>query len=311
MISGAYPAFAESEVVVLDKLTYAGNIDNLSGVADHPGFTFVQGDIRDEAVVRRAMSGADTVFHFAAESHVDRSIDSGLDFVETNVTGTYTLLDAALALGVRRFVHVSTDEVYGSVPEGSSAEDDQLLPNSPYSASKASAELLCRSFFVTHGLDVSVSRAANTYGPYQFPEKLIPLSVTNLMDGGDVTLYGDGRNIRNWIHVDDHCAGVALVGEKGRAGEAYNIGGVDELGNHEIVDLLLSLTGHDRSRVRYVEDRKGHDRRYSLDCTRVTEELGHRPRVRFEDGLADTVRWYSENRGWWEPMKKRVPSRWH
>lgn len=306
LVSGDYPAYAGSDVLVLDALTYAGNTDNLSSVIDHPALTFVRGDIRDSDTVREVMEGVTHVFHFAAESHVDRSIRDGSDFVSTNVTGTYTMLDAALEAGVQRFVHVSTDEVYGSVAAGSSKEGDPLLPNSPYSASKASAELLVRSFNRTHGMSTVVARAANTYGPYQFPEKLIPLFATNLMDGVELPLYGDGRNVRNWIHVDDHCRALALIGEKGGSGEVYNIGGEDECSNLQIVELLVSLTGNDWSTVVHVEDRKGHDQRYSVDSTRIRTELGYAPKVPFYQGLTSTIRWYEENRGWWEPMKKSV-----
>ncbi|MEU3020010.1 dTDP-glucose 4,6-dehydratase [Nocardiopsis sp. NPDC007018] len=308
-LTGAYPFFEGAPVRVLDALTYAGNLDNLATVADRPELTFVRGDIRDADTVREAMEGVTHVLHFAAESHVDRSIADGGDFVTTNVVGTHTLLDAAVAAGVERFVLVSTDEVYGSVPTGSSVESDPLLPNSPYSASKASAELMARAFHQTHGLPVVVARATNTYGPYQFPEKLIPLFVTNLSDGVQVPLYGDGRNVRNWIHVDDHCLGLSLVAERGEPGRTYNIGGEDECSNLQITELLLELTGNDWSAVTHVEDRKGHDRRYSVDTTRLRDELGYAPRVGFREGLDRTVRWYEENRGWWEPLKKSVDAR--
>jgi dTDP-glucose 4,6-dehydratase len=305
-LNGAYPFFDGARIRVLDKLTYAGNTDNLATVIDRPELSFVQGDICDADTVRAAMEGVTHVLHFAAESHVDRSIADGSDFVTTNVVGTHTLLNAAAAAGVERFVQVSTDEVYGSVPTGSSVESDPLLPNSPYSASKASAELMARSFHQTHGLPVVVARATNTYGPYQFPEKIIPLFVTNLTDGIQVPLYGDGRNVRNWIHVDDHCLGLSLVAERGVPGETYNIGGEDECSNLQITELLLDLTGNDWSAVTHVEDRKGHDRRYSVDSSRLRDELGYEPRVGFHEGLDRTVRWYEENRAWWEPLKKSI-----
>jgi dTDP-glucose 4,6-dehydratase len=305
-LSGAYPTVADAEIVVLDKLTYAGSRENLAPVAESPRFRFVQGDICDAAVVAEVMSGVDLVVHFAAESHVDRSILGSADFVLTNVVGTHTLLQAALAAGVGRFVHVSTDEVYGSIAEGAWPEDHILEPNSPYSASKASSDLLARSFYRTHGLPVCVTRCSNNYGPYQFPEKVIPLFVTNLLDGGKVPLYGDGLNVRDWLHVDDHCHGIQLVADGGRAGEIYNIGGGTELTNRELTERLVAALGVGWDRVEPVTDRKGHDRRYSVDIAKIGTELGYRPRVSFDAGLADTVRWYRENRAWWEPLKNRA-----
>ncbi|MCR3722718.1 MULTISPECIES: dTDP-glucose 4,6-dehydratase [Prauserella salsuginis group] len=304
-LGGAYAELADAEVVVLDKLTYAGNRANLDPVADNPRLRFVRGDICDPGVVTDVMRGVDLVVHFAAESHVDRSIAGSADFVLTNVAGTQTLLQAAVDAGVGRFVHVSTDEVYGSIEEGSWPEDHPLLPNSPYSASKASSDLLARSFHRTHDLDVCITRCSNNYGPYQFPEKVIPLFVTNLLDGKQVPLYGDGLNVRDWLHIDDHCRGIALVAASGRAGEIYNIGGGTELTNRELTERLLAAVGAGWEKVRPVEDRKGHDRRYSVDITKISTELGYRPRIDFETGLADTVRWYAENRSWWEPLKNR------
>ncbi|SDH57779.1 dTDP-glucose 4,6-dehydratase [Actinokineospora alba] len=302
-LSGAYPTLADAEVVVLDKLTYAGNRENLAPVADSDRLRFVQGDICDGDLVAETMAGVDLVVHFAAESHVDRSIAGSAEFVRTNVLGTQTLLQAALEAEVGRFIHVSTDEVYGSIDEGSWPETHPLEPNSPYSASKASSDLLARSYFRTHGLPVCITRCSNNYGPYQFPEKVIPLFTTNLLDGKKIPLYGDGLNVRDWLHVDDHCHGIQLVADRGRAGEIYNIGGGTELTNRELTALLLEATGADDSFVQPVIDRKAHDRRYSVDITKITEELGYRPRVPFAEGLAATVRWYSENRGWWEPLK--------
>ncbi len=295
-----------SEVVVLDALTYAGNRANLDPVAADPRLRFVEGDILDADLVDSLVAEADAVVHFAAESHVDRSITGARDFVMTNVVGTQTLLDAALRHRLGRFVHVSTDEVYGSIDTGSWPETHPLEPNSPYAASKASSDLIARSYARTHGLDVVVTRCSNNYGPYQFPEKVIPLFVTNLIDGGTVPLYGDGLNVRDWLHVDDHCHGIALVLQGGRAGEVYNIGGGTELTNRALTELLLELTGSDSSRVVPVEDRKGHDRRYSVDITKIGEELGYAPRVPFETGLADVVEWYRANRAWWEPLKARA-----
>ncbi|MGI5504717.1 dTDP-glucose 4,6-dehydratase [Lentzea sp. CA-135723] len=304
LVSGSYPGFAGAEVVVLDKLTYAGSETNLAPVAGK--FEFVQGDICDAALVAEQMRGVDVVVHFAAESHVDRSITGSAEFVLTNVLGTQTLLQGALNAGVGRFVHVSTDEVYGSIETGSWTETHVLEPNSPYSASKASSDLLARAFHRTHGLHVSITRCSNNYGPYQFPEKVIPLFVTNLIDGRNVPLYGDGLNVRDWLHVADHCRGIALVAEGGRAGEIYNIGGGTELTNRELTEKLLVATGRDWSAVEPVQDRKGHDRRYSVDISKIASELGYAPQVDFTAGLADTVEWYRENRAWWEPLKERA-----
>ncbi|MFI9452975.1 dTDP-glucose 4,6-dehydratase [Amycolatopsis sp. WAC 01375] len=306
VLTGAYPSLADAELIVLDKLTYAGNEANLEPVRENPRYRFEKGDICDAALVSELMRGIDLVVHFAAESHVDRSIAGAADFVLTNVLGTQTLLQAALEAEVGKFVHVSTDEVYGSIDEGSWDEDHALEPNSPYSASKASSDLLARSFFRTHGLPVCVTRCSNNYGPYQFPEKVIPLFVTNLLDGKKVPLYGDGLNVRDWLHVDDHCRGIQLVADGGRPGEVYNIGGGTELTNRELTERLLTAVGADWESVEPVEDRKGHDRRYSVDITKISRELGYAPRKSFEDGLADTVAWYSGNRAWWEPLKNRA-----
>ncbi|MEV0749359.1 dTDP-glucose 4,6-dehydratase [Streptomyces sp. NPDC050273] len=294
-------------VTVLDKLTYAGSPANLDAVRGHPGFSFVQGDICDAELVGGLMAGHDQVVHFAAESHVDRSIDGGAEFVRTNVVGTHTLVHAAHLAGVRTFVHISTDEVYGSIDEGSWTENEPLAPNSPYSASKASSDLIALSYHRTHGLDVRVTRCSNNYGHHHFPEKVIPLFVTNLLDGRPVPLYGDGAHVRDWLHIDDHVQGIELVRTKGRAGEVYNIGGGTELSNKELTGLLLEACDAEwDTDVVHVEDRKGHDRRYSVDCTRIREELGYEPRKDFRTGLAETVRWYRDNRSWWEPLKERA-----
>jgi dTDP-glucose 4,6-dehydratase len=303
LLGGAYPAYADAEVVVLDLLTYAGTLTNLEPFTDDRRLRFVRGDIRDAGVVTEVMTGADVVVHFAAESHVDRSIAGAADFVSTNVVGTQVLLQAALESGVSRFVHVSTDEVYGSIDEGAWPETHPLEPNSPYSASKAGSDLLARSYHRTHGLPVCITRCSNNYGPHQFPEKVIPLFVTNLLDGKKVPLYGDGLNVRDWLHVDDHCRGIQLVAEKGRDGEVYNIGGGTELTNKELTLRLLAAVGADESMIEPVADRKGHDRRYCVDWSKIADELGYAPRVSFEQGLADTVRWYAEHRDWWEPLK--------
>ena len=306
VVRGQYPVLLDAEVVVLDLLTYAGTLTNLAPVLDWPRLRVVEGDIRDTAQVGAAMAGVDAVVHFAAESHVDRSILGAADFVSTNVAGTQVLLQAALDAGVGRFVHVSTDEVYGSIPHGSWPETHPLEPNSPYAASKASSDLLARAYHRTHGLPVCITRCSNNYGPHQFPEKVIPLFVTNLLDGGAVPLYGDGLNVRDWLHVDDHCRGIALVLGSGRPGEVYNIGGGTELSNKELTSLLLEACGAGWDSVEYVEDRKGHDRRYSVDCTKISEELGYAPRKDFTEGLAETVQWYRDNRAWWEPLKERA-----
>jgi dTDP-glucose 4,6-dehydratase len=306
VLTGAYPRLSGADVLVLDKLTYAGSEANLESVAADPRLRFVRGDICDATLVNELMSGVDLVVHFAAESHVDRSILGAADFVLTNVLGTQTLLQAALSAGVGKFVHVSTDEVYGSIAEGSWSENHLLEPNSPYAASKASSDLIARSFYRTHGLPVCVTRCSNNYGPHQFPEKVIPVFVTNLLDGVKVPLYGDGLYVRDWLHVDDHCRGIQLVVDGGRPGEIYNIGGGTELNNRELTERLLAAVGAGWEMVEPVEDRKGHDRRYSVDITKIRTELGYQPRVPFEAGLAETVRWYADNRQWWEPLKGRA-----
>jgi dTDP-glucose 4,6-dehydratase len=293
-----------AEVTVLDNLSYSGNITNLPIGAG--GLTFVEGDITDPDLLADLLPGHDAVVHFAAESHVDRSIQSAVPFVRTNVLGTQTLLDAVRRAGTGRFVHVSTDEVYGSIDEGAWAEAQPLAPNSPYAASKAGSDLLALAAYRTHRLDVVVTRCSNNYGPYQFPEKVIPLFVTNLLDGRDVPLYGDGGNIRDWLHVDDHCRGIQLVLEKGRAGEVYHIGGGTELTNKELTGRLLAACGAGWDRVRQVPDRLGHDRRYALSIEKISHELGYAPRVGFDDGLAATVAWYAEHRDWWQPLRARA-----
>jgi dTDP-glucose 4,6-dehydratase len=309
MLTAGYPAYADADVTVLDKLTYAGNLANLAPVSDCRRYTFVRGDILDGTLLDDLLPGHDVVVNFAAESQVDRSIHGAADFVTTNVVGVQTLLDAALRAGVPRVVQVSTDEVYGSIAEGSSTETDPLQPNSPYSAAKAGGDLIARSYFVTHKLDVSITRCTNNYGPYQFPEKIMPLFVTNLLDGLAVPLYGDGLNIRDWLHVDDHCRGIQLVVENGRAGEIYNIGGGTELTNRRLTEKLLTATGRDwDTHVTYVEDRKGHDRRYSLSDEKIRTELGYTPRTTFATGLADTVQWYRDNEQWWRPLKTTPPA---
>ena len=306
VLDGAWGLTGPEQVVVLDKLTYAGSLSNLAPVLGDDRLHFVEGDILDRVLVDQLMADCDAVVHFAAESHVDRSILGAADFVMTNVVGTQTLLDSALHHDRRRFIHVSTDEVYGSIASGSWDEECPLEPNSPYSASKASSDLLARAYFRTHGLPVTITRCSNNYGPCQFPEKVIPLFVTNLVTGGTVPLYGDGANVRDWLHVDDPCRGIHLVLLDGRAGEVYNIGGGTELSNKELTGLLLEACGAGWDRVRYVEDRLGHDLRYSVDITKIAGELDYAPAVPFVDGLADTVRWYEANTDWWEPLKQRA-----
>jgi dTDP-glucose 4,6-dehydratase len=306
LLADRLPGLEGADITVFDALTYSGTLTNLESVKNSPRYTFVHGDIRDDGAVKRALPGHDAIAHFAAESHVDRSVSNSRIFVDTNVLGTQTLLDVALELGIQRFVHVSTDEVYGSIDEGSWDENEPLLPNSPYSASKAGSDLLVRSYHVTHGLNTSITRCSNNYGIHHFPEKVIPLFVTNLLDGKHVPLYGDGANVRDWLHVDDHCRGIAAVLVGGRPGEIYNIGGGTELSNLELTELLLEATGKDWSFVDKVADRKGHDRRYSVDIRKIQKELGYTPQVGFAEGLADVVQWYRDNRWWWEPLKERA-----
>jgi dTDP-glucose 4,6-dehydratase len=306
VLSGGYPDIAGARVTVLDKLTYSGNRANLDPVAGDPALRFVQGDICDVALVDDLVPGHDAIVHFAAESHVDRSIEGAAPFVITNVLGTQTLLDAARKHGVGRFLHVSTDEVYGSIETGSWTEEWPLSPNSPYSASKAGSDLLALAYHRTHGMDVVLTRCSNNYGPYQFPEKAIPLFVTNLLDGEQIPLYGDGGNIRDWLHVHDHCRGIAMALVKGRSGEVYHIGGGTELTNRELVQRLLDACGADWDRVTPVTDRKGHDRRYSLSIEKISQELGYAPEIELTEGLAATVAWYRDNRSWWEPLKARA-----
>lgn len=292
----------DDEITVFDALTYAGNLENLDGLDTDPRFRFVKGDICDRAAVRDAMDGHDVVVHFAAESHVDRSIVDPDTFVRTNCDGTNVLCDTARHLAVERFVHISTDEVYGSIDVGSFRETDRLGPRSPYSASKAGSDLIALSYHETYGLPVIITRSSNNFGPYQFPEKVIPLFVTNLLDGRKVPLYGDGMNVRDWCFVEDNCAGVDLVRREGVTGEIYNIGAGNELPNRELTMKILTLLGHDESMIEPVEDRLGHDRRYSIDCAKV-RSLGWAPRRDLDEALEETVAWYRDNRTWWEKLR--------
>jgi dTDP-glucose 4,6-dehydratase len=304
LLSGGYPGYAGTEVTVLDKLTYAGNLANLAPVAGR--FTFVRGDICDADLLAQVLPGHDAVLNFAAETHVDRSIAGAGAFVTANVAGVQVLLDACRAAGVGKVVHVSTDEVYGSIPAGSWTEASPLDPNSPYAAAKAGGDLIALAYARTHGLDVSITRCCNNYGPYQYPEKVIPLFATNLLDGKPVPLYGDGENVRGWIHVDDHCRGIQLVLEKGAPGRVYNIDGDTELSNRELTEAILAACGAGWDMVVPVSDRKGHDRRYSLDDSRL-RSMGYAPRVSFTEGIKDTVAWYAANRPWWEPLDRPAP----
>jgi dTDP-glucose 4,6-dehydratase len=295
-----------SGVVVLDKLTYAGVRENLDPIVHISSYSFVQGDICDLNLVRSLLDEVDAVINFAAESHVDRSINGASNFVQTNIVGVQVLLDAIKATGRKiRFLQVSTDEVYGSIDSGSWSEDWPLQPNSPYSASKASGELLARSYNRTHGMDVVITRCSNNYGTHHFPEKLIPLFVTNLIEGKKVPVYGTGENVRDWLHVDDHCRGIYAVLMNGRSGQVYNIGGGRELTNNEITALILEAMDADKLSVEHVQDRKGHDQRYSVDWTKINRELGYEPKVKFEDGLKETIQWYRDNEAWWKPLKNR------
>ena len=289
-------------VVNLDKLTYAGNLENLRDVENNPRYAFVRGDICDGALVREAMRGVDAVVHFAAETHVDRSNLGADDFLRTNVTGTFTLLEAARELKVGRFLAVSTDEVYGSIAEGAARESDPLNPSNPYSASKAAADLLVRSYWTTHRLPVLITRSSNNFGPYQYPEKVIPLFVTNALEGKPLPLYGDGRNVRDWLYVLDNCAAIDLVLRKGRDGEIYNIGGSTEVENIALTRRILTLLGRPESLIKPVTDRPGHDRRYALDSGKV-KTLGWTPATTFDAALATTVEWYRAHEAWWQPIK--------
>ncbi len=295
-------AHSDDEVTVYDALTYAGNLATLADLEDNPRYRFVQGDICDRAAVKDAMAGHDQVVHFAAESHVDRSIVDPDAFVLTNCNGTNVMCDVARQVEVDRFLHISTDEVYGSIDDGSFTETDPLSPRSPYSASKAGSDLIALAYVETYGLPVVVTRSSNNFGPYQYPEKAIPLFVTNLMDGKNIPLYGDGLNIRDWCYVEDNCAAVDIVLRKGEIGDIYNIGAGNEITNRELVERILRLCEVGDDRIDHVADRLGHDRRYSVSTAKV-EDLGWKPARELDEALAATVEWYKENRAWWEPLK--------
>lgn len=302
LLSGGWGSDVTS-VTVFDAFTYAGNPANLAQYSSDPRLKIIKGDIRLASDIDQVLPGHDVVVHFAAESHVDRSIDSSSVFVTTNVTGTQQMLEGALRHKVSTFVHVSTDEVYGSISEGSWDEQEPLLPNSPYAASKASSDLLARSYSRTYGLDVRITRCSNNFGTHQFPEKVIPLFVTNLIDKRKVPLYGDGMNIRDWLHVDDHCRGIQLVLEAGRTGEIYNIGGGTELTNRDLTTLILQAFECGEEMVQLVEDRLGHDRRYSVNWQKINTELGYAPIKTLENSLEEVIHWYRNNESWWRPLK--------
>ena len=302
VVDGSLPGIAS--ITVLDKLTYAGTLTNLKNL-DPSDYEFIQGDICDSELLNRLLPDFDAVINFAAESHVDRSITGAKDFVVTNVLGVQNLLDAAKNASVQTFIQISTDEVYGSIEHGSWPETDPLLPNSPYAASKASGDLLARSYYKTHGMDVRITRCSNNYGPNQFPEKVIPLFVTNLLENKKIPVYGSGLNIRDWLHVDDHCSGIHSTLMKGKAGEIYNIGGGLELTNLELTEKILKMMSKDDSEIEYVQDRKGHDLRYSVDWSKAQNDIGYSPKVKFEDGLLGTINWYQDNESWWKPLKSR------
>jgi len=304
----AHAAHEDWRITTLDKLTYAGRLENLTEVMDSPRHRFVRGDIADASVAAPLVREAELVVHFAAETHVDRSIQSAADFITTDVIGTFVLLEAAReAPRLRRFVQISTDEVYGSVPEGASLETDELRPRNPYSASKAGADRLAYSYWATYNVPVIITRASNNYGPNQFPEKVIPLFVTNAIDNRPLPLYGDGLNVRDWLHVEDHCRAIDLAIVRGTDGEVYNIGGGNEVANVDLTHRILELTGRPQSLIQPVADRPGHDRRYALDTSKL-RQLGWAPEVPFEQGLAMTVDWYRRNEAWWRPIKEGDPA---
>lgn len=302
LLNGSWGSHVEA-VTIFDAFTYAGNIANLELVASDPRLSIVTGDIRTAADIDSAISGHDVIVHFAAESHVDRSIKSSSVFVTTNVLGTQQMLEATMRHSVPTFIHVSTDEVYGSITEGSWDETEPLLPNSPYAASKASSDLLAHSYARTYGLDVRITRCSNNFGTYQYPEKVIPVFVTNLIDGIKVPLYGDGLNIRDWLHVDDHCWGIELVVQGGRSGEVYNIGGGTELTNRELTSLILTTFGVGDEMIQPVADRPGHDRRYSVNWSKIKQELGYQPTKSLESNIGEIVDWYRNHETWWRPLK--------
>ncbi|MCZ3364288.1 MULTISPECIES: dTDP-glucose 4,6-dehydratase [Methanobacterium] len=296
--------YGSYEIVNLDSLTYCGNLENLSGIEDNPNYTFFKGDITDKDLIFKITSDVDYIVNFAAESHVDRSIEDPEIFIKSNVLGTQVLLDAAKEYGIKKYLQVSTDEVYGSLGKtGYFREDTPLAPNSPYSASKASADLMVRAYNKTFDLPVNITRCSNNYGPYQFPEKLIPLMISNALENKPLPVYGDGLNVRDWLHVYDHCSAIDLVIHRGKIGEIYNIGGNNEKKNIEIVKLILQNLNKPESLINFVKDRLGHDRRYAIDSSKIQNELGWTPKYTFETGIAETIQWYLDNKEWWERIK--------
>lgn len=296
--------YSNYEIVNLDALTYCGNLENLKEMEDYFNYKFVKGDITDKELVYKISSDVDYIINFAAETHVDRSIEDPEIFIKSNILGTQVLLDAAKEYSITKYLQISTDEVYGSLGDsGYFSEDTPLAPNSPYSASKAGADLMVRAYNKTFNLPVNITRCSNNYGPYQFPEKLIPLMISNALEDKPLPVYGDGMNVRDWLHVYDHCSAVDMVLHEGKVGEIYNIGGNNEKTNIEIVKLILKNLGKDESLIRYVKDRPGHDRRYAIDSTKIQEELGWEPEYTFEDGISETIKWYLDNRTWWERIK--------
>jgi len=294
-------------VIVLDALTYAGRLENLESVIQDSRIDFIHGSVNDAPLMRELVKSVDVIVHFAAESHVDRSINSAREFVVTNVLGTQTLLEAALHGGVKRFLHVSTDEVYGSISEGSTSESALLRPNSPYASSKASSDLIVRSYVQTFGLDCVITRCSNNFGPFQFPEKLLPRFITNLIDGKNVPVYGTGMNVRDWLHVEDHCRGIQLAIENGKSGDVYNIGGGTEATNLELTQMILNFFNVGTERIEFVEDRLGHDFRYSVDWMKISDELGYKPQISLTKELPNLIQWYVDHEEWWRPLLKTNP----
>ena len=297
--------YRNCKIINLDKLTYCGNLNNLKDISKNKNYKFIKADICDIKAILSAMKGCDAVINFAAESHVDRSIKSSAEFIRTNIEGTRVLLDAARKLKIKKIIQISTDEVYGDIKKGLSRETDNLLPNSPYSASKAAADILCRSYFRTYNLPVIITRSSNNFGPYQYPEKVIPLFVTNAIENKPLPLYGDGMNVRDWIYVMDNCSGIDCAMQKGKPGEIYNIGGGNQIKNIDIAAQILAILGKDKKLQRFVKDRPGHDRRYALDSSKI-RKLGWRPGYDFNQALKLTVEWYLDNKWWWQPLKRRA-----
>lgn len=296
--------YSDYEIVNLDALTYCGNLENLTEIEDNPNYTFIKGDISNKELINEIMVDMDYIVNFAAESHVDRSIEDPKIFIKSNILGTQVLLDAAKKYDIKKFLQISTDEVYGSLDEtGYFTEDTCLAPNSPYSASKAGADLMVRAYNETFNLPMNITRCSNNYGPYQFPEKLIPLMISNALEDEPLPVYGDGLNVRDWLHVYDHCTAIDLVLHKGKSGEIYNIGGNNEKKNIEIVKLILKNLGKSESLIKYVKDRPGHDRRYAIDSTKIQEKLGWKPKYTFETGISETIKWYLDNEDWWKRIK--------